>query len=106
MNAGSRVHHESIEDALWPDADADASARNLHVAMAALRRALEPAAVRGSFQLLRREGDAYLFDAPPGSEVDILQFERAVAAGRAVRERSRFQGAVAFYQQALGSVRR
>ena len=101
MNAGVRVHHETIETALWPDADAEASARNLHVAIAALRRALEPAAMRGSFQLLRRDGDAYVFDVPPGSEVDILRFERAIAAGRLARKRGDHAAALGAYQESL-----
>ncbi|MGI8929297.1 MAG: BTAD domain-containing putative transcriptional regulator [Candidatus Limnocylindrales bacterium] len=101
MNAGTPVHHETIEGALWPDADAEASARNLHVAIAALRRVLEPAAVRGSFQLLRRAGDAYLFDAPAGSDIDIERFERAVSRGRVARERSDAGAAAVAYQEAL-----
>ena len=47
LNAGRRVHHETIEAALWPEADAASSERNLHVAIAALRRVIEPAATRG-----------------------------------------------------------
>lgn len=101
MNAGRRVHHEAIESALWPDADAEASARNLHVAIAALRRAIEPAAMRGSFQLLRRDGDTYILDTPAGSEVDVLNFERAVARGRVARERNELGGAVVAFQEAL-----
>ena len=54
LHVGAPVHHESVEAALWPDADAEASSRNLHVAIASLRRVLEPGAARGSFQLLRR----------------------------------------------------
>lgn len=101
VNAGARVHHETIENALWPDADAEASGRNLHVAIAALRRALEPAQMRGSFQLLRRDGDAYLMDVPPGSEVDIQRFMRAVSRGRLARERSDPGAAAAAYREAL-----
>ena len=101
MNAGTPVHHETIETALWPDADAEASARNLHVAISALRRVLEPAAMRGSFHLLRREGDAYRFDAPPGAEIDIVHFEDALTRARLARDRSDLHTAAAAYQQAL-----
>ncbi len=101
LNAGRRVHHETIEAALWPTADSESSARNLHVAIAALRRLLEPAAGRGSFQLLRREGDAYLLAVPPGSEIDIVQFEAAVAAGRQAQLRGDTRAAVTMYQAAL-----
>jgi DNA-binding SARP family transcriptional activator len=105
MNARARVHHEAIENALWPDADADASARNLHVAVAAVRRALEPAAARGSFQLIRRDGDAYVFDAPPGSEIDIACFDHALAAGRIARDRGDTNAAATAFHAALDSYR-
>jgi DNA-binding SARP family transcriptional activator len=101
LNAGRRVHHETIEAALWPDADAASSARNLHVAIAALRRAIEPAAIRGSFQLLRREGDAYVLTVPPGSEIDVLDFENTIASGNYARHRGEPESAARLYQQAL-----
>src|SRR5439155_24086693 len=46
LNAGIAVHHETIEAALWPEADREAGGPNLHVAIAALRRTLEPSAPR------------------------------------------------------------
>ena len=101
LNAGTALHHETIEAALWPEADAEASSRNLHVAIASLRRALEPTVARGAFQLLRRDGDAYRMALPAGSEVDLLPFERAVATGRAARERSDDEGAGRAFQEAL-----
>ncbi len=85
LNAGRRVHHETIEAALWPEADAASSARNLHVAVAALRRTIEPAAARGSFQLIRREGDAYIMVVPKASSIDLLEFDAGLAAGHRAR---------------------
>ncbi len=101
LHAGAPVHHETIEAALWPSADAEASSRNLHVAIAALRRALEPAAMRGSFQLLRREGDAYRLALPVGSEVDLLRFEESIRNGRTVEARGDASRATAAYEAAL-----
>jgi DNA-binding SARP family transcriptional activator len=101
VNAGRRVHHEAIESALWPEAGPGASSRNLHVAVAALRRALEPKSSRGTFQLIRRDGDAYVLDAPPGSDIDVVRFERAIVAGRSARERGDAAAAVAAYRLAL-----
>jgi DNA-binding SARP family transcriptional activator len=101
LNAGSAVHHESIEATLWPDAGPEASSRNLHVAIAALRKALEPTAARGSFQLLRRDGDAYRLALPGGARVDLLEFERALASGRTAADRGDDVGAAAWYQEAL-----
>jgi DNA-binding SARP family transcriptional activator len=87
LNAFTAVHHETIEAALWPEVDAAAASRNLHVAVAALRRAIEPSAARGGYQLVRRDGDAYRLALPAGSRVDINAFEQAVSSGRAARER-------------------
>jgi DNA-binding SARP family transcriptional activator len=101
VHAGLPVHHETIESALWPEADAEASSRNLHVAIAAVRRAVEPASSRGTFQLIRREADAYVLDPPPGSDIDIVAFERAVAAGRFARERGDTAAALASFQRAM-----
>jgi DNA-binding SARP family transcriptional activator len=101
LNAGIAVHHETIEAALWPEADRESSTRNLHVAIAAVRRALEPSAPRGAFHVVRREGDAYRLAVPSGSEVDLLRFERAVAAGHLARQRSDGSGAASLYQEAL-----
>ncbi|CAN5784072.1 hypothetical protein BH23CHL7_BH23CHL7_23580 [soil metagenome] len=100
LNADSAVHHETIEAALWPDADRAASTRNLHVAIAALRRALEPGGSRGSFTILRRQGDAYRLALPAGSRVDIHEFDRAVAAARRARPHDG-ESATPIYEAAL-----
>ncbi len=101
LNAGTAVHHETIEAAMWPEADAEAGSRNLHVAMASLRRVLEPSAARGSFQLLRRDGGAYRLVLPDGAEVDLIAFESALAGGRAAADRDDDEIAGAAFQAAL-----
>jgi DNA-binding SARP family transcriptional activator len=101
LNVGTAIHHETIEAALWPDVEAGAGSRNLHVAIASLRRRLEPAVARGAFQLLRRDGGAYRLALPAGSHVDLHLFERAVATGRAARARTDDATAVRAFQEAL-----
>jgi DNA-binding SARP family transcriptional activator len=101
VDAGRLVHHETIEAALWPDGDPISSARNLHVAIAALRRAVEPAAGRGSFQLIRREGDAYVLTLPPGSDVDVQTFASVIGGADQARLRGDKHVAAALYEQAL-----
>ncbi len=101
LNAGAAVHHETIEAAMWPEADPEASSRNLHVAMASLRRVLEPSATRGSFQLLRRDGGAYRLALPDAAEVDLIEFERALADGRAAVDRGDEASAAGWFQSAL-----
>ncbi len=100
LHAGAPVHHETIEAAMWPEAERDASARNLHVAIASLRRVVEPGASRGSFQLVRREDDAYRFALPDGAIVDLLRFEAALVAGRRASERGDEAGARQAYEAA------
>ena len=101
LNAGVAIHHEAIEAMMWPEAGPEASSRNLHVAVASLRRILEPGSTRGSFELLRREGDAYRLVLADGAEVDLLRFEQALATGRLATERGDDDSALIWYAAAL-----
>ena len=82
---GAAFHHEVIAEAFWPDAEPEVGARNLHAAVAALRRLVEPGVARGSFQLVVRDGAAYRFVIAPESRVDVLQFDAAVETARRAR---------------------
>jgi DNA-binding SARP family transcriptional activator len=86
LQAGGLVHREVIQETLWPDADATAGARSLHVALSALRRLLDEVAEPIGGRLVVREGDAYRLDVDP-DDVDLGRFDRAIAAGRAARAR-------------------
>lgn len=79
LHAGESMHREAIEEAFWPGAPPEAATRNLHVAVAALRRLLEPAAQRNGFRYVIRDGETYALLVPTGSRVDLLDFEAAVA---------------------------
>jgi DNA-binding SARP family transcriptional activator len=87
VEVGRAVHRETIMEMLWPGADPGASARSLHVAVATLRRVLEPGASRGGFRLVPRDGEGYRLALPPGSHVDMLGFTEAAAAARAAQLR-------------------
>jgi DNA-binding SARP family transcriptional activator len=76
--AGSAVHRDVLQEALWPNLGPESSARNLHVAISSLRHTLEPGVARGASSLVVREGDAYRLVLPPGSEVDLLSFDEAL----------------------------
>ncbi len=104
VHAGRPVHRGAIQLALWPDADADAGTRNLNVAMSSVRLALRRSGAAGHGAqptLLVREGDAYRLALGPESHVDLLDFERDVAAGRRAREAGDAPGAVAGFRAAL-----
>jgi DNA-binding SARP family transcriptional activator len=98
VHAGAPVHREVIQDALWPDADATAGARSLHVALSALRRWLDEVAAPVGAALVAREGDAYRLDVAADA-VDLGRFDRAIAEGRAARVRG--ETAAPAYAQAL-----
>ncbi len=98
LHVGAPIHREVIQDALWPDADAEAGARSLHVALSALRRHLDDAAAPLDGRLVTREGDAYRLDVGP-DDVDLGRFDRAIAAGRAARARG--EAASAAFTQAI-----
>ncbi|MFN8518212.1 MAG: BTAD domain-containing putative transcriptional regulator [Chloroflexota bacterium] len=98
---GAPSHQEVIAEAFWPDAPPDVGARNLHAAMAALRRLVEPGVTRGAFRLVVREGAAYRFALPPGSRVDVLEFDAAIARARAARASGEAAHAEAALRDAL-----
>ena len=99
-DAGSAVHRETLEEALWPDTDAEAAARNLHVAVSSLRKALEPGVSRGASSLLVREGDTYRLVLPPGSEVDVRTFDDGLDRSRRARQSGDVEGALEAFEQA------
>lgn len=82
---GAPFHQEVIIEAFWPEAAPDVGARNLHAAVAALRRLVEPGVTRGGFRLIVRDGPAYRFALPGDSEVDVVTFDAAVGRARAAR---------------------
>lgn len=100
LDAGSGVHREILQEALWPSADAAAAARNLHVAISSLRQALEPGVTRGASSLLVREGDSYRLVVPPGSEVDVHIFEQALNRSRRARQSGDAEVALEAFEEA------
>jgi DNA-binding SARP family transcriptional activator len=98
---GRAIHHEVIAEAFWPEALPDVGARNLHAAIAALRRLVEPGATRGSFRLVVRDGASYRFALPPGSDVDVLSFDAAIARAKIDRATGDATAAEAALRDAL-----
>lgn len=99
VHAGAPVHREVIQDALWPEADASAGARSLHVAVSALRRLLDEMLSGTGGRLVARDGEAYRLDVAPEA-VDVGRFEAAIADARAARARR--QSALEPYARAAG----
>lgn len=86
LNAGSGVHREVIQEALWPDADSLTGARSLHVAISALRGRLVELLGAGGARLIAREGDAYRLAVDP-AVVDLGRFDLELARARTARSR-------------------
>lgn len=101
LNAGILVHHERLVEALWPEAEAATGKRNLHVAVSSLRHVLEPDTVRGTPSLIVRDGDAYKLAIPPGADIDVIEFDRALVRGRAARASRDVEGALRSFARAL-----
>jgi DNA-binding SARP family transcriptional activator len=73
------VHRERLVDLLWPDTEVGVATRRLQVAISATRQFLEQFGLPAGFGVLRH-GDAYRLALPPGSRVDVRDFEEALAA--------------------------
>ncbi|MFC8228577.1 ATP-binding protein [Streptomyces sp. NPDC057287] len=79
VSPGHRLHREQAMDVCWPDADPQAAAGSLRVALHAARRALEPElAPRATSSYLASEGSMLLLD-PATVWIDA---DEAEAAGR------------------------
>jgi len=81
-HAGRAVHRQQLADALWGDLDLASAVHTLHVNVSAVRRILEPTAVRGAERLVRRDGETYMLPLPPGSECDVVQLEQRLRRAR------------------------
>jgi DNA-binding SARP family transcriptional activator len=66
-----------LMELLWPDDDPAKTAKRFHVALASLRRTLEPAIVRGTpSSYITRSSDAYRIDLGVEGSVDIEDFTK------------------------------
>ena len=101
LNAGRPVHREVLQETFWPETDPETGAKNLHVALSALRRELTPRAGRGASDLLVRDGDAYRLALPDGARIDLADFERAVTEARTIRARGATKVAIEALRAAI-----
>jgi DNA-binding SARP family transcriptional activator len=101
VHGGRPLHRELIQAALWPEATAEAGARNLHVAVSSLRQTLEPGIARAGFTLLVRDGDAYRLAMGPELSLDLVAFEADIAQGRRLLAGGDAEAAAERFQSAL-----
>lgn len=103
LNAGRPVHREVLQETFWPEADPETGAKNLHVALSALRRELAPRTGRGACELLVRDGEAYRLALPDGTRIDLADFERAIIEARTIRARGATQVAIEAFRAAIAT---
>lgn len=78
---------EILMELLWPDEDPRKSGPRFHVAMAALRKTLEPDISKGTrSSYILRSGQSYRIDIGETGRVDIETFSRAVGLGKQTRD--------------------
>ena len=100
VSAGKPLHREVLQEAFWPEAQAEAGSRSLNVALCSVRQLLERGA-SGGCCLLRRDGDSYRLVLAPGSAVDTGVFEEALNRGRERRLAGDLAGAMGAFRQAV-----
>ncbi len=98
------VHREYLVDALWPGTDLTVGTRRLQVALSSVRQVLEQAGLCG-VEVLARQGDAYRFAPPPGSVIDVQEFEKALLTANAKAARGDHGAAMTARSEALALYR-
>jgi DNA-binding SARP family transcriptional activator len=75
-----QFHREQLMEFLWPDVDPEAASNNLHKAIHAARRALEPTLESGSSShFILTRGQQLLLRAPEKLWIDVEEFEQVAA---------------------------
>jgi len=100
LHAGRPIHRDLLIEALWPSTDPDAASRCLHVAISSLRQLLVANGGNGR-SLVARDGEAYRLALPDGARVDLIEFDRAFADGRAARALREIDRSVGAYQRVV-----
>ena len=100
LHAGHPIHRDVLIEALWPSTDPEAASRCLHVAISSLRQLLQANGGNGR-SLVARDGEAYRLALPDGASVDLIEFDRALADGRAARARRDIDRSIGTYQRVV-----
>jgi DNA-binding SARP family transcriptional activator len=100
-----RTVHRGTLLLLWPGLPDGQATHSLQVAVSSLRTLLAPDAPRGTSRLVERRGDGYALVLPPGSRVDIVAFEAALAEAERARAAGRLAVEVAALRRAMALYR-
>jgi DNA-binding SARP family transcriptional activator len=81
------VNKEVLMELLWPEEDPGITAKRFHVALASLRKTLEPELVRGvTSSYISRVGDSYRIDLGDEGWVDIANFTAEMRRAREAKD--------------------
>ena len=76
-----------LMELLWPEDDPVKTSKRFHVALASLRKTLEPEISRGtSSAYISRSGDAYIIDIGDKGWVDIENFKEELRLGQKIKD--------------------
>lgn len=89
LHQGRPISRDALVERLWPDADLESGARSLHVAMHALRRAVEPEVEGRQWEHVLSRGDTFLIDLGPGCSMDLQAWKRLLAASQTAAAQGR-----------------
>lgn len=70
LSGTTPVHKDVLVELIWPDQDSEKTLKRLHVALPALRKALEPDVRKGASAYLVRENDHYRIEKGEGGFLD------------------------------------
>jgi DNA-binding SARP family transcriptional activator len=98
---GDPLHRETIMATLWPEDEATAATRKLHVAVSSLRQLFGPLEAQIGGPLLIREGHSYRLAGPPHVEFDVAAFTASLATAETCRARGELDAATASLEAAL-----
>ena len=91
-----RLHHEQLQELLWPDLEATSAANNLYKALHVARRMLEPNPSSPS-GYLQRQGELIGLAPSTAVWIDVEAFETALAAARRTSEPAAYWTAIGLY---------
>lgn len=95
LHQGKPISRDALVERLWPDADLESGARSLHVAMHALRRAVEPQVVGRQWEHVLSRGDTFLIDLGSGCSLDLQAWNRLLTAARTAAAQGKSDAEVA-----------
>ncbi len=82
LRQGRPISRDALVERLWPDAELESGARSLHVAMHALRRAVEPDVEGRQWEHVLSRGDTFLIDLGTNCALDLQEWKTLLAASR------------------------